>query len=239
MTEHSTPAPRALLDAWEELRRVSPIERALRLAALWDPHVEWANRTLGERDRALWAMRAALFGANVEAVVRCRACPSSYELVLGVDELSRPQPSSDSVEVSSGALVFRLRAPTSTDVIRALAGGGEQEILRSCTSVQEDGLDLSFEAVPRELHALLEEQIAGIDPQIGFALGIECADCAVRSIFRLDAGDFLYAELERWCRSLLREIHLLAQAYGWTEDHILALSSFRRRSYLELVEERA
>jgi hypothetical protein len=34
---------------------------------------------------------------------------------------------------------------------------------------------------------------------------------------------------------LLTEVHRLAQAYGWREAEILALSEARRHAYLELV----
>jgi hypothetical protein len=34
---------------------------------------------------------------------------------------------------------------------------------------------------------------------------------------------------------VLREVHILASAYGWREDDILAMSPARRRIYLEML----
>jgi hypothetical protein len=34
----------------------------------------------------------------------------------------------------------------------------------------------------------------------------------------------------------VREVHLLASAYGWRESDILAMTPWRRQLYLELVQ---
>ena len=34
---------------------------------------------------------------------------------------------------------------------------------------------------------------------------------------------------------LMRDIHLLASAYGWTEAEVLSLSAWRRQAYLDMV----
>ena len=50
-----------------------------------------------------------------------------------------------------------------------------------------------------------------------------------------DAGEFLWNEVAACAQRLLRQIHLLARAYGWRESEILSLSPVRREAYLELV----
>jgi hypothetical protein len=46
---------------------------------------------------------------------------------------------------------------------------------------------------------------------------------------------YFWSEIQMGARRLLREIHVLASAYGWRESEILTLSAARRRAYLELV----
>src|SRR5262249_55645931 len=50
----------------------------------------------------------------------------------------------------------------------------------------------------------------------------------------LDVGAFVLAEVDAHAARLLGEVHGLAHAYGWSEADILALSTARRRRYLEL-----
>ena len=45
----------------------------------------------------------------------------------------------------------------------------------------------------------------------------------------------LWAEISARAQHLLREVHLLASAYGWSEQQILELSPTRRASYLRMV----
>jgi hypothetical protein len=47
---------------------------------------------------------------------------------------------------------------------------------------------------------------------------------------------FLWAEIEARARRLLREVHILATAYGWTEAEVLSLGENRRARYVERVQ---
>ena len=51
---------------------------------------------------------------------------------------------------------------------------------------------------------------------------------------QLDAGQLLWEEIEARALVLLREVHHLASAYGWSEAQILALTPARRASYLAM-----
>ena len=50
-----------------------------------------------------------------------------------------------------------------------------------------------------------------------------------------DILSFFWGEIQICARRLLREVHALASAYGWTESEILSLSTTRRHAYLEMV----
>jgi hypothetical protein len=51
----------------------------------------------------------------------------------------------------------------------------------------------------------------------------------------LDIGRFLWFEVRNAAQRLLREVHELAYAYGWSESAILAMSFHRRQNYLAMV----
>jgi hypothetical protein len=48
--------------------------------------------------------------------------------------------------------------------------------------------------------------------------------------------NFLWSEIDGFCRRSLHQVHRLALAYGWTEAQILSLSPTRRGYYLGLVQ---
>ena len=66
-----------------------------------------------------------------------------------------------------------------------------------------------------------------------------CPACRTEFAVDLDIAGFVWAELRARAQRLLREVHVLALAYGWTEDEVLALGERRRAAYLELTEELA
>jgi hypothetical protein len=47
---------------------------------------------------------------------------------------------------------------------------------------------------------------------------------------------FFWKEINHWANRILREVHLLASTYGWSEADILALTPTRRQWYLALVD---
>jgi hypothetical protein len=49
-----------------------------------------------------------------------------------------------------------------------------------------------------------------------------------------DVVSYLWGEIEDWAERLLRDVHSLAAAYGWSERDIVGMSALRRRLYLEL-----
>jgi hypothetical protein len=86
--------------------------------------------------------------------------------------------------------------------------------------------DLLVAGPPHEGDALFEANLE---------LRVNCADCGAVWDAPFDPVPFLWERVEASARRLLGEIHALARAYGWREADVLALSSARRRAYLELV----
>jgi hypothetical protein len=89
--------------------------------------------------------------------------------------------------------------------------------------------------VPAEIEEL-ERQMALADPLADIIIDLECPACGHENHSRLDIANFLWAEIAARAKRLLRDVHKLAAAYGWTEQAVLDLSDQRRAFYLELVQ---
>jgi hypothetical protein len=50
-----------------------------------------------------------------------------------------------------------------------------------------------------------------------------------------DIISFFWKEIDHWVKHLLLDVHVLAKAYGWSENDILEISPWRRRIYLEMI----
>ena len=68
-------------------------------------------------------------------------------------------------------------------------------------------------------------------------LSVACEACGQPTQTSLDAGDLLWGDVQQHARGLLGQVHSLAQAYGWTEGEVFALSPVRRAAYLDLVRD--
>lgn len=225
-----------LLRAWELGRDRHPIDRGLLLHALAEPDADpdaLADQPLGQRNRALFALRAATFGRQLPAWLDCPACGERLELSLdsaSFDTLAAP--AEGPVEVAG----LRLRLPTSRD-LAALAGdtsadGAALRLLEHC-------LITAPGAPTPALAPLLDaasEALEQADPWADLLFASTCCACGHAWDVRLDIAAFLWEELDAHAQRLLDEVHLLASAYGWPEADILALSAPRRAAYLQRVE---
>lgn len=74
------------------------------------------------------------------------------------------------------------------------------------------------------------------DPLTCFRITTVCPTCAEQSDYAVDLEGVLIARLYRAQRGLLHDIHRLAIRYGWSEDAIASLPSWRRREYLDFLD---
>lgn len=228
-----------LLRTWDAGRDRHPVDRALVLFALADPErapSSLADRPLGERNAALLGLRRDLFGPRLPATVDCPGCQARLELDLDVPALlavvagGKPPAS---LEVAG----LRFRPPTSRD-LAAIASATDIEdatfqLLRACL--------VAPAAAPAaaDLAALLgpvEAALELADPGADVSLALRCDRCARAWSVPLDIPGIVWEELEAHAQRLLDEVHVLAQAYGWSEAETLGLSAARRAAYLERVQ---
>jgi hypothetical protein len=251
----------SLLQAWEAGRDAAPAARALALLAAAHPREGTASLralTVGVRDARLLELRRAAFGPRMQARVRCPGCGEALEMEVDAGAvLSAAGEEPDAAPVhrlERGALSVRFRLPSAGDLADVGALGDAEaarlELLRRCvaeaarevppsagepaegvaTVVSLDVDDLSDGEV-----AAIAARMAELDPMAEVAFALACEACGTAWESPLDVGEFLWAEVDRAARRVLDEVHLLASAYGWTEEQVLALRPARRRAYIERV----
>lgn len=237
-----------LLVAWEAGLRADDARRPVALVAVACdlPFDDALDLPLGRRDAALLRLRVATFGDPLPGLDRCPGCAQEVEFRLPVRELlaGRPddgsEPGNHAIELGDWHVDFR--PATTRDLIEGAASGGSEDevgtrIVRRCVVRAERGrAPEPIDALPSDvLEAVARAQLEH-DPLSEILIRLDCPACRQVWESRLDCGAFFWRELSVAARRLLRQVHRLASAYGWSEDAILALAPERRQAYVDLVE---
>ena len=238
-----------LLRLWERGAASPPSARALTLlAAARDdtPLEQLARLPIGRRDAALLRLREQTFGPRLPCVAACPACGETMEWDFAATDLGAldETAASETHTFRADDCEARFRLPDSRDLAE-LAGHesaetNRQQLLRACVLEFRRGEHaLSPAEIPAALPpaftAALLARMAELDPLADVRLGVRCAACPHAWDAAFDIAGFFFAELNVWAARLLREVHELAVAHGWSEAEILQLSPLRRRAYLEMV----
>jgi hypothetical protein len=240
-----------LLEAWDQGQSLSPCGRATLLLAATCP--EYRRRrvdslTIGERDALLAQIRACTFGRDLASVVTCPACRELVEVSVDVRSIfpdRTPAAPSEGMSrkplvIAAGDFVVQAAIPAVRDieaiVTTATPEEGLRRLWRRCIlRVEHKGEPYEADDLPEDIYALIDERMAEADPQGDVHLLVHCPGCDHRWPLLFDMLAYFWSEIQMRARRLLREIHVLASAYGWRESEILMLSAARRRAYLELV----
>jgi hypothetical protein len=195
-------------------------------------------RALGERNRALIAIRTALFGRDWPLRSECPVCGSGCEFVIdggalaGELDLMAVPGRGGVVELQGREVV--LRALTADDLY-AVAGqddvaGAIRALAARCLPADVGAGELTGEELD-----LLGRRIEALDPAAMISFALDCPDCGHRWTAPIDLAEALWMEVQRSAERLLTDIDALAKAYGWSEDAVVSLSPVRRAAYLQLV----
>ncbi|WP_457651882.1 T4 family baseplate hub assembly chaperone [Rhodocaloribacter sp.] len=238
-----------LLNVWERARPFPPEARAVALlaAVLPDaPPETIADLPLGRRDALLLTLRARLLGERMEAVAACPACGERAEFSFSTADVRvptpAPPPARPTVRAEGYEVAFRLPASADLAALRHApdVASARRLLLARCVLDARRGADEAGpdEAGPDELPepvvAAVAAEMSRLDPQADVRLATACPACAHTWEARFDVAAFLWTEIDAWARRTLREVHLLATAYGWSERDILSLTPWRRQVYLNM-----
>lgn len=235
-----------LLAAWERGQPLTPARRALLLLGLAYPESdagELLAAPLGWRNRALLRLRERWFGPALDAFAECPACGERLELQLPAAQVlaaAEPPPAAPAGCIERDGFTVEVRAPVSADLIGIEtctdAGQAARRLAEACvrSAAGPEG-HVEAGALPEGVFEQIGERLRALDPLAEILVELDCAQCRHAWQAALDLPAFLWRELSVRARRLLLEVDALARAYGWSERDILAMSSFRRQCYLELL----
>jgi len=234
-----------LIRTWERGLCQAPVDRALTLLAAVspEPQEELAKLSVGRRDARLLEVYEQHFGSTLAAFAECPQCQERLEYSVNTGDLARSGGKLEEAELALevGEMSLQLRPPNSVD-LSAVRECADVEIARRmlmercivnarCAERSISPGALSDSAVEQ-----VAECLAKADPQAESLIDLACPACGHSWQLLFDIEWFLWAKLNSLAKRLLREVHVLAEAYGWTERDILALTAVRRQFYLERVE---
>jgi hypothetical protein len=230
---------------WERGRQVTPGRRVLEALAVVDGGEtvqSLARLTVGERDARLLELHERTFGEQLPILAKCPACAQELQAELESDDVRiRANKSGLLGQFSRNGFSARLRTLDGVDFEAATAAdtveGARAELMRrallDCRGA--DGSEIAVEDLPEEFIAAAAAKLSAADPQADVELALACPHCDHTWNAVFDIAEFFWTELQCYARRILREVHELAAAYGWSEGEILALTPARRAGYLELV----
>ena|SRR5215831_17673816 len=235
-----------LLSVWERGRSERPAQRALTLlaAACADTPTEELRRlTVGERDRRLLTLREWAFGSCLQSLADCPACGEKLEVECSISDVrvAHAPELLEEFPITAAEHEVRFRLPNAGEVAclsaDAEVSSNQIRLLERCvlSAHRYDGQVVPADRLPTEVVTAVTDRMAQIDPQADVQLALTCPACQHRWLAAFDIVSFFWNEITAWSRRLLREVHMLASAYGWSEAEILSLSPWRRQAYLEMV----
>jgi hypothetical protein len=232
------------VELWEKGRQASLIERGLLLLRAAFPAAEpeeLVRLTLGQRDACVLRLRELTVGPEVHARSTCPDCGERLEFSFAIREVqtadfSSPVPMCH--EYVEDGFEVRFRPVTNADLLALRhyqnpAAARGVLVSRVLISVRRHGDPVPAEAVPPELVAKIGELLAERDAQSEIRFRLVCASCGRPIPALFDIVPFFWRELSARAELLLVEVRAIARAYGWTESETLAMSSAKRRFYLE------
>jgi hypothetical protein len=245
----SSITPANLLETWERAECATPARRVLLLLEAAHPErarAEFEQLRVSARDALLLELREELFGTRLRSVTPCPACGRGVELAFRTRDLWPGAPPNGHAEIfpfRAGSVSGTFRLPISGDWLSLASDCAAPEEVRNALALRclvslerEDGRPPG-ETPPREALTAIGAAIAERDTDAHTELAASCPSCGHGWNALFDIGSFLWREIDAYCQRLLRHVHELASAYGWSEQEILGLSAQRRESYLALVEQ--
>ena len=181
-----------------------------------------------ERDRALAALYEDRFGARIEARIGCAACGTACELGFDLRELlaARPLriPASGRVAVGPGWA----RPPSVREAELVHGAPAHERAARLRRLSVDDG------GGPALDDAAIDAALESAAPLLDVDLDARCAACGASSVVRFEIAAWLARAVLRERPVLLREVHVLARAYGWSLHSILELPRSQRQMLVGL-----
>ncbi len=237
-----------LLGVWEHGQGETPLQRALMLLVAFCPKEtpeDLARLPIGRRDALLLSLREQVFGPGFSGLAKCPGCGQQLETSFSSDDIRASIDGTEpdlNLSVCLDDYAVHLRLPNTLDLMAIChlsdLGAATQALLGRCIlEASCKGKETPIDELPETVLEAALKLMNESDPQADVQLNLSCPECGHEWQSSFDILSFLWKEIDVWALRTLHDVHVLASAYGWSEAEILALSSWRRQIYLELVSE--
>lgn len=232
---------------WESGYGQWPGERAVSVLAAAYPEasrVELRRLTLGQCNIRLLEVRDRTFGPEAGAFSECTTCGERLEFTLNTKALRQANPDAalgPELILESDDYTLRFR-PLEIEDLNAAAATGDVESGRRCLvercilEARCSARTLTVAELPESVIADLGQRLSQSDSGAEVLVELLCPACESRYELPFDMASFFYTEISAQAQRLLREVDVLARAYGWSEETILEMSARRRQFYLEILD---
>lgn len=158
---------------------------------------------------------------------RCDQCGEPYDLSI---DLSRPAfrdpiraAATVTVETSLGTRDFAVPTGEHEERYALLPGGDPRRAFAGLCGLSPEASDEALRFDEHDLD-LIDEALDAASPDIANSVDILCPTCRSATSGRIDPLEFAFPSEG----DILREIHLIARAYGWPLQDILRLKARQR-----------
>jgi hypothetical protein len=234
-----------ILSIWELGLEQHPLDRALTMLRVAFPEWPWdelVTLSIGQRDDLLLTIREHTFGSRLIGLAVCPECQVRLEFTLDIADIHTAQgvqPVDQEYQLTVDDYELHFRLLNSTDLATIV---GYRDVLtarrllieRCVVQARQNGAEVDRATLPETVSSALARHMVKYDPQAEVVLDLSCAACGQRWQTLFDIVLFLWSEICAQAKRLLREVHILAQSYGWHEADILSMSAARRQIYLEM-----
>ncbi len=195
---------------------------------------------LGDRQFLMLCLSSLAGGEAVWFHPQCAGCGRHFDIQVRWSQVPvKPGGAGYPLtQVQCGEEMLRFRIPNGLDEASIRGQAYEQAVailLMRCLVVDSDKQDAA--AVIRSLTPAqiekIEQSLDTAAPDVGSRVDTQCPECGRPQVVVIPID----RPPEVAPLVLYKEIHLLAQQYGWRESDILALPSWRRKLYIGIIEQ--
>lgn len=235
-----------LLSLWERGLNQSLIQNTLNLLALACPEMalnDIGTLSIGERDARLLQLRKWMFGPCLKNIVNCPECTKLVEWENDIENIQlqsvqNKEQKELSLRVDEYSVRFRLL--NSVDLFTVIedeeVSKDPQNLFANCIlEFQCMGEEGNLNDIPEKVMEAINRRMEEEDPQADIQMEVVCPHCSHGWIAPFDIASYLWTEIHSWAKNILRDVFVLANAFGWSEKEILNMHPVRRKLYLEMV----
>lgn len=191
-----------------------------------------AGIVTADRDRILAHLYLAIYGKKVSSTLTCTHCTRPFDIDFSLPDMLRH---------------YALDAPLSNDglyelepTVRFRLPTGEDELAIVGVPLQQAEKMLMEKCIisntPEAYADGVQQRMTALAPVLNVEMEAVCPECGHREQVLFDMQSFLLRKILQERPRLLREVHLIASQYRWSQGEIMALPRKLRKQYAAMIE---